>query len=183
MNAWTDGPGVGFGPPGLMLAFFFAPIGFGWLIRSAWRKTRRSRHSSLALLAGLGLAIAFIAGDAPRRLLAWRWETDCGRGQTHACWAAGDLYAHGLGVRMDPQRAAALHRRACTAHDLLGCGRLLELESATAPEVCAHVTDACGQSSFGIPRCPGCESCGSFLGLCANKLGTTPESGATATHR
>jgi TPR repeat protein len=45
----------------------------------------------------------------------------CEAGETRECLRAGFAYAHGLDVRLDPERAGALLERGCKANDFAAC--------------------------------------------------------------
>lgn len=57
-------------------------------------------------------------------------ESLCDRGYTGPCVDLGWMHAEGRGVVRDPQRAAALYRKACDAANFHGCSRLGTLYEA-----------------------------------------------------
>jgi hypothetical protein len=126
-NVW-DGPAVGLfcrWP----IEFFLFPcaVPIIWRLAQAfWRRARDPGEQEAAIIGAAALFVGFMVLDTPRKLLAASWSAQCEHGEGRACFAAGDLFAHGLGVDRDRPRAMELYRRGCNRGDIISCARLLE---------------------------------------------------------
>jgi hypothetical protein len=143
-GCFMDGPAVGVfpgGPFSLLVSFGIfgvcvAALHFGW------GRVADLRSLNVARWIAAVMVVAFLAAEGPSRLLALSWTQQCGFGEARACFAAGNLYAHGVGVREDQRRAVALYRSGCDQGDVLGCLRILQRMPADEA-ACQRLTLQC----------------------------------------
>jgi hypothetical protein len=147
-GSFADGPGIGlFSPdPGSLGVLYGIVVVACLLARHAWRQVRGGSDRRMAKLLALALCVAFVGLNGPCALFAASWSYRCERGEARACSAAGDLYAHGQGVRADVVRAAALYRSGCDEGYPIACHRVLE--RGKDESACLRLAEQCHSAAI-----------------------------------